>query len=561
MRQRESNDGVTVNAVAGTYVVTLGMNLTARRRKGCLGFAIQREDKTEDERYWMRGMKTFAETDPGLAPGGNASSREQPFQSFQWADYSAKPGHSYAYTVIPLYGTPSALREGPATTVAIETEAEIGKPHSVFFNRGAAASQQYAVEFEDKAPDELEGPKREAAYRWLSRGLFEAMIAFIERAEGDGWGLYGAIYELRWPDTLKALREAKGRGAEVKVLYDAAPKSGKPNPNGAGNLAAVKDAKITGLCKPRTTGYLMHNKFFVLTKDGKPVSVWTGSTNVTENGIFGHLNCGHIVEDPSVAKEYLDYWEEIYESPENAAEKTWMGKENPRPPDPGSAPAALTTVFSPHTGNSVLDWYSEISATAKSALMMTFAFGIDDRFKDVYRRDDDVLRYALLDEVGTGSRKHVEEEAKAVQEIRNRPNVVVAIGNRIETNSFDRWLEEIDSIIPSPKVPWIHTKFMLVDPLGKEPVTITGSANWSEASTSSNTENMVVIRGDERVADIYLGEFMRLHAHYAFREAVGWARKSKEKWEPQNLAPDDSWQSDYFDPSNERYRKRLYFAG
>lgn len=42
---------------------------------------------------------------------------------------------------------------------------------------------------------------------------------------------------------------------------------------------------------------MMHNKFFVLTENNKPIAVWTGSTNLTENGIFGHSNCGHVVED------------------------------------------------------------------------------------------------------------------------------------------------------------------------------------------------------------------------------------------------------------------------
>lgn len=32
-------------------------------------------------------------------------------------------------------------------------------------------------------------------------------------------------------------------------------------------------------------------------------------------------------------------------------------------------------------------------------------------------------------------------------------------------------------------------------------------------------ENMLVIRGDEQIADIYFGEFLRLYSHYAFRDA------------------------------------------
>ena len=131
MRERTVVDGVTVNAVAGTHVVTLGMDLTAERRKKCLGFAIQREDRTEDELIWLRGLKTFEETDPGLGPGESVSSREHPFQTFQWADYSAKPDHDYLYRVIPLYGTPEKLTRGPHVDAPIRTEPELAKPHSI----------------------------------------------------------------------------------------------------------------------------------------------------------------------------------------------------------------------------------------------------------------------------------------------------------------------------------------------------------------------------------------------------------------------------------------------
>lgn len=553
MRRRERKDGVTVNAIAGTHVVTLGFDLSPKWRSKCLGFAIQREDKTEEERYWMRGMKTFPSTNPGLGPGGTVSSREHPFQTFQWADYSAKPGHRYVYTVVPLLGSPTDLREGLRVSVKIETEPEIDIPHSMFFNRGSVATQEYARQFRNEAPDELKGEEQDAAYKWLSRGLEEAMVAFIERAAGKGWGLHGAIYELRWPNVMRALRDASRRDAEVNVLYHGREETGQSN------AAAIAEARIKGLCKPRTRGYLMHNKFLVLIKDEQPVAVWTGSTNVTLNGIFGHMNCGHLVEDEAVAGEYLEYWRELCEDPENKVEREWMDKNNPRPPQPGDTERPITTVFSPHSEEAVLDWYRDIAASADDALMMSFAFGMDERFKDVYRRDDKVLRYALMNKAGAGKGKHLEEEKRKIQEIRNRPNVVVAIGNRIETNQFDRWLAELDEIT-NTHVAWVHTKFMLVDPLGDNPVTITGSANWSDESTDENTENMLVIRGDKRVADVYLGEFMRLHSHYAFREAVSWTRDEDEKWEPQNLAEDADWQDEYFDSGNERYWKRRYFA-
>jgi phosphatidylserine/phosphatidylglycerophosphate/cardiolipin synthase-like enzyme len=541
---------LTVNAVAGTHVVTLGLDLDESRRPGCLGFAIQREDRTEDERYWLSGMKTFAETDPGLGPGGQVSSRQHPFQTFQWADYSAKPAHDYIYRVSPVYGTPTSLDLGPWTTVSVTTEHEEGESQSVFFNRGSVATQEYARRFQDKAPDELAGSEQEAAYTWLSRGLLEALVAFIHRASSPEYGVYGAIYEFQWPAALGAIRDAAATGATVRILYDGISHSPQ-----AKNEAAIAAAGVGELCVPRTTGTIMHNKFLVLTRDDAPVAVWTGSTNWSENGIFGQMNCGHSIEDGAIAAEYLAYWNELTTNPESATERSWMGTHNPRPPDPWDAD--VTAVFSPHSGLGILNWYAQVAGAAQQALFMTFAFGMAEQFKDVYRADDEVLRVALMEAEGAGS--GLAQARIDIAEIRRRPNVLVAIGNRILTNSFDRWLAEMSGL--TTNVEWVHTKFMLVDPLSASPTVVTGSANFSEASTSSNNENMLVIRGNTRVADIYLGEFMRLFSHYAFREAVKIAQETRgAEWHPQNLVPDDSWQAEYFEEGNDRFLRRRYFA-
>src|ERR671930_981527 len=202
MRKKRTGTGITVNAIAGTHVVLLGFDLASTKRRGCLGFAIQREDHSEDERYWMTGMKTFKATDPGLGPGGQASSRDHPFQSFQWADYSAKPEPDYTFTVVPLYGTPTHLTEGNDVSVRIATEPAFGKRQSVFFNRGAVASQEYARRFLDQPPDKVGEP----AFRWLSRGLFEAFLTFTERAKRKSYGLYGAVYDFEWPAAVHGMK-------------------------------------------------------------------------------------------------------------------------------------------------------------------------------------------------------------------------------------------------------------------------------------------------------------------------------------------------------------------
>lgn len=579
MRDLVKSDGVTVNAIAGTHVVTLGLDLDEAARKGCLGFAIQREDHLADERIWLKGMKTFAATDPGLGPGGQASSREHPFQTFQWADYEVLPEHRYTYTVLALYGEPKALTAGAQVSVEVTTEsnhATADSPHTVFFNRGAVASQEYARLFQNEAPSKLKGELQAAAYRWLSRGLLEALLDFIARADGSEFGLYGAIYEFQWPQVLAALKAAAQSGADVSILYDdieqavakakkptgTKTKKQKPSEPKTKNEDAIKKAGIESLTIKRTRGKIMHNKFLVLThkeKDGtaKPIAVWTGSTNITENGLFGHLNCGHAVEREDVAGAYLEYWRELCEDSVSDVEKAWLHAHNANPPDPWSKDLVL--VFSPHSKLEVLDWYVKtVAGGAERALFMSFAFGMDKRFRQLYAQDDAVLRFALMDEEAAGSHAAREKAIAEIEVFRKRANVTVAIGGHIPLNSFDRWLQERGGLTQG--VEWIHTKFMLVDPLSENPVVVTGSANFSEPSTDENNENMLVIRGDTRVADIYLGEYMRLYSHYAFREAVT-KKWGGETWNPSRLDPADAWQSDYYEAGSERFLKREYFVG
>src|ERR1044071_4316837 len=109
MRKRETNpDGLSVHAIAGTYVVMLNMDLPESRCDGLLGFAVHRTDYTEDEAYFLTGVKVF-ESAPRDAPlGAQVSTRQHPIQDFLWSDFSAKPGHKYKYTVHALTGDPSA---------------------------------------------------------------------------------------------------------------------------------------------------------------------------------------------------------------------------------------------------------------------------------------------------------------------------------------------------------------------------------------------------------------------------------------------------------------------
>lgn len=359
MRALKSGDGLTVKAIAGTYVVILAMDVTDATLQGLLGFAIKRTDKTEKEEYWLKGFRTFEETTPGdLRAGTLVSTQEEPVQDFCWGDFTAKPDHDYVYSVVPVYGRPKALKYGKPVDVPVRTESETdSETHDVYFNRGVIGSQAYSREFNGVAPNKLSGDEKEHAYTWLSRGLEEAMLAYIARGEQRGYGLRAAVYEFSYEPAIRAFGAAAKAGKDVQIVYDSR------RPPGTSSSAKTARKRVDqvdqmlkryGLTKVATgrtkdPRHIAHNKFIVLLKNGKPVSVWTGSTNFTESGIFGQSNVGHVVNDPDVAQAYLDYWTELQKDPTIAELREQTERLTPDLPE--TLPAKSTSaVFSPRPG-------------------------------------------------------------------------------------------------------------------------------------------------------------------------------------------------------------------
>jgi phosphatidylserine/phosphatidylglycerophosphate/cardiolipin synthase-like enzyme len=549
MRIKMSQQGLSVQAIAGTHVVLLGLNMEKADCNGLMGFAFHRTDPAEQEAYWLEGLKTFKETDPGLPPGAKYSTRRQPIQGFTWSDYSAKPGRKYTYEVLALKGPPHDLQPSSQVSITVQTETPDAKVHDVYFNRGAAASQEYARRFGNEKPNEVGS----AAYDWLSRGLYEAMITFIGQANKKKYGLRVCAYEFHYEGVLEALHKSKLAGADVRIIYER--RKDKP---GKKNDKAVSQEGIKGLCHKRTSNPsgISHNKFIVFLENGNPKAVLTGGTNFSEGGIFGHSNAVHIVEDHNLAKDYLSYWELLDDDPEYDDLKPSVIQASPVPH--GNTLKGTSVIFSPRDSLAALKWYAALAAGAKDGLFMTFAFGMHSAFQNVYRTSEAPMRYALLEKATRPMKKGPKrkaEEAK-IDQLRAQPENRFAIGAHLNLNMFDRWLAERTSGL-NRNVQYVHTKYMLVDPLGPDPIVVAGSANFSEASTTKNDENMLVIRGNKRVAEIYLTEFMRLYNHYAFRE---WAatKEDDEGLQMKYLRTDDWWE-DYFG-STQRSRQREFFG-
>jgi phosphatidylserine/phosphatidylglycerophosphate/cardiolipin synthase-like enzyme len=571
MRVSKKNGSISVFAIAGTYVVVLGFDATDLARKELLGFSIHRTDKTENEQYWLLGFRTFEETYPNPPRGSLISTYDNPIQDFLWSDFTAKPKHEYVYKIVPVSGKPKNLQYGEPVEVTVKTEMEYGATHSVFFNRGVIGSQAYAREFDNIAPDKLTGKRQQDAYTWLSRGLEEAMIQFIRRAQTKNHALRAAVYEFGYAPAISEFGQAQKKCKDVQIVYDARiPTSDtKKIATAKKRVSAVKQAlRKNGLYDGATArtsdgNYISHNKFIVFLEDGNPKAVWTGSTNFTESGIFGHSNVGHIVEDEDVAKQYLAFWERLQQDPAEADIRKDNLKVNADivgyPPG-----AEVTTIFSPRPDLAMLNWYGDPAMkSAGELLCFTAAFGINKVLLNILAAKADHLRYIFLEKWAVKK-----ADAAAVQKALGADHYnQVAVGGYLAADVLSkyverRWLAERSNSL-SQNVRFVHTKYLLVDPFGKNPVVISGSANFSDASTRSNDENMLVIKGDKRVVDIYVGEFMRLWRHHRFRyiENTLAAEGKDDAYEPNYLDPTPGWAKPYFEANTVKSKKRKAFRG
>jgi phosphatidylserine/phosphatidylglycerophosphate/cardiolipin synthase-like enzyme len=555
MRRRIQNGGLTVQAIAGNHAVFLGFDLTDEARDGCLGFALQREDLTDHTTRWLSGFKTFKSQVPAPALTATYGTQAQPIQSMWWGDYTTRPAHQYRYTVQPRYGTPAELTSKDSVTASVEvtTDDPAAGTHGIYFNRGVAASQAYAARFGD-TPDNLPPDKCAEAMIWLSRGLDEALIAFITDGASASLAIRAAVYEFTEPTVLAAFAQAHAAGADIQVVYHA------DGDQGALNETAIQQAvQASNLDRsiliPRTHAVIAHNKFLVRAdRDAAgaltPTQVWTGSTNLSKGGIFGHSNVGHAVRDPEVAQRFLDYWTQLSADPVRHALQAWTDAQSTFD-TAALATGGIHSLFSPRTALDPLDWYAAGFATSPSSTHITLPFGLDDAHFEAQlagAHAPGVLRFVMLNKPDNHQQIWSAD-----------PMVQVAVGALGTPESLSGWAAEHLTGF-NPNVPYLHTKVLLIGPLSASPVTVSGSANFSSASTTSNDENMLVITGDTEVADVYFTEFNRIFDHFYAR---WWAHRLHHgAADPHDyLTEDASWQEPYFKPGNPKNARRILYSG
>lgn len=538
-------DDFRVKAYAGTNGVLLAMDLAEPRRKGLLGFAIE---KQQGDKPWLFLFNSL--TFPGEAhtfPQFHATpSDKAPLQKFRWADYAVNPGTTMHYRVHLAYGTADAPQLGESLELSITSDDGHPANQSVIFNRAVAASQAFQRKFPD-LDAQISANKNlpieawpDAARLWLENGLLERLLGYIERAVDAQWALDIAIYEYQLQAIVDAVNAAFTRGVQVRVLYHAQPDDSDTTLNET-NLARLPAANKRG----RVTHNIFHDKFIVLSRvDGagqrQPEAVLCGSTNFTANGVYRQANVVHTLDDVTIATRYLQTFEEVWANPADvAATRSWITEHNPMDPT-----QALFAGFSPRSGGADLREFAEIIEAAKKDVLFVTAFSLPDAILNALlgKPHDDILRYGLQNTASRITGFHADRTAEFA-------------ATALLNTGLEGWLKE--NMKGQKGNLLVHTKAVITDFTTDAPTIISGSHNLSSSASSGNDENFLIIRGDTDLADRYGLELLRFYEHYRFRY---FAKKLALK-QVSPLAVDDSWTNDYYVEGDLRQLSRLRFAG
>ena len=391
MRATETNDGLRVHAVAGTYVVLLGFDLPEADCDGLLGFSIHRSDETENEAGFLSGMKAFLETDPGFPPGSLYSTADHPVQSFQWADYTAKPGHDYTYTVTALKGTPANLIAHAVT----------------------------AVEVDDREP----GLRRARRLLQPRRGGLAVLRPALRRPGARRGGEpEGVRMALAWPQRgargASALLRSRPRRAAhrgLRVQLRAVPRGGEGGPRRGRRRAhrlrrppgrpeaeehrRGRGARARRRQRPADAVEVVH-----LAQQVHRQAARRRSRSRSGPGARTSRRAG------STAIPTSPTWSRIPRSRRRTSTTGPSSRSIRRPPPSrrGSRRSRRCRRCRRRSGprrssarartSTRSNWYAALATGATDGLFMTFAFGMNDLFKEVYRNGAARLRFALMEQ-------------------------------------------------------------------------------------------------------------------------------------------------------------------
>jgi len=298
----------------------------------------------------------------------------------------------------------------------------------------------------------------------IAGSIEEILIEFINNAQVS---IHIASFEFNLTPVAEALIAAKNRGVDVKWITDDENGLEYDIQPGRGQFSLLTGAGIE-VKDDAGRSALMHNKFWIFDQQ----IVWTGSTNITVNGIFKQNNNVVVMRSPEMAFIFEREFQEM-----------WGGQFGPRAPSTLNNQWAILdgtpiqVLFSPED-NAISNLIALVNDAQTSIRFLAFSF------------TDYPLAQAMID------------RAKAGVDVKGVFETFGSNGTRSELRTM--WCANLP-VRQDGNGSFLHDKIIIVD----TSIVVTGSLNYSSNADESNEENVVILDNAE-IAALYLQEFDKL---------------------------------------------------
>jgi phosphatidylserine/phosphatidylglycerophosphate/cardiolipin synthase-like enzyme len=291
----------------------------------------------------------------------------------------------------------------------------------------------------------------------------------IEKINAAQTSIHIASFEFDLTPVAQALIAAKRRGVDVRWVTDDESGLGADQEPGHGQFAMLQKAGIEVRSDDRTA--LMHNKFWIF--DG--ASLWTGSTNISESGIFKQDNNTIVFHSPELAtiyeREFQEMWDGQFgpQSPSQLAQQSTVVN--------GTPIQVIFTSEDPAIEQGIIP---VLNSATKSIRFLAFSFTDFPMADAMMKRAKNGVNVAgVFEKVGS------ETDAAELKTL-----FCANIPVRRDGNSA-----------------FMHNKVNVVD----ERFVVTGSMNFSTNAEESNDENVIIIDNPD-IAKLYMQDFDRIWA-------------------------------------------------
>jgi phosphatidylserine/phosphatidylglycerophosphate/cardiolipin synthase-like enzyme len=515
-----------------------------------VGFQLERRNDTNQQ---VTVLVNRIPPKPGQGPvqPTGVSSGQSPIRRCIWTDHSVVETDNVSYRVTAMKGPLSGPFTLDATSVSDWTapmiaSGEAGGGLSAFFNRGTLMSQIVTRFVQGNVtPDSLRQFLKDLATPgfqarpYLAGDALHEILGFLRDADRRGSAIHAAIYEMNDHELVDALKPFGSRG---HVLLG---NGSATQPWVAQELTTAKlDVHHRDLSHRGASSPSVHNKFVVESDvaDKNPSRVLTGSTNWTTTGLCTQLNNVLIVEDPAIASRYFNQWGKLVAAKDDMPAS--LKASNSVPTSRNNISVYYAASNNEAEFKPVLDL---IAGAKEGALFLMFMPGqspllsaLLDRAQknDIYVRG--VVSSITPPKTGQGITKvggQVVKSGAPPQSFHDD----VSLPSGVSEADKPTWEEtefNVKEMLGAHLMAIVHSKTIVIDPFSDQCAVITGSHNFSDSASAKNDENLVIVRGNQKLAQAYALHINGVYDHYSWRAYLGSGSdpdqiyKSLDGWKP-----------------------------